>query len=143
MNNQRLDFIVKYNDIDARIGERIRSQRNRIGLSQKELASRLDIVFQQLQKHESGTSRVPASRLYEIARALNTPISHFYEINERETPRWTSPVSQISTLVGAQKGKLARQVLELVTAFMMIKDEGARADIVSLVTKLSKSNARR
>ncbi|MCK1516074.1 helix-turn-helix transcriptional regulator [Bradyrhizobium sp. 190] len=133
---------MAYNVLDARIGERIRTQRKRIGLSQKELASRLDIVFQQLQKHENGTSRVPASRLYEIARALNTPISHFYEIDKRESLR-RSPLSDLSTTLGAQKGKLAKQVLELVTAFMKIKDEDARADIVSLVAKLSKSSPRR
>ncbi|MET4262435.1 transcriptional regulator with XRE-family HTH domain [Bradyrhizobium sp. S3.12.5] len=100
-------------------------------------------MFQQLQKHENGTSRVPASRLYEIARALNTPISHFFDINERETPRRTSPFSEISAIVGAQKGKLGKQILELVKAFMKIKDEDARADIVSLVVRLSDSKARR
>lgn len=130
-------------DLDVRIGERIRSQRKQIGLSQKELAGRLDIVFQQLQKHENGTSRVPASRLYEIARALNTPISHFFDINEREAPRRTSPSSEISTIVSAQKGKLGKQILELVTAFMKIKDEDARAEILSLVVRLSPSKTRR
>lgn len=134
---------MRYNDLDSRIGERIRTQRKRIGLSQKELASRLDIVFQQLQKHENGTSRIPASRLYEIARVLNTPISHFYEVDDRESLRRASPLSDVSAILGAQKGKLAKQILDLVTAFMKIKDEDARADIVSLVTKLSKSNAKR
>ncbi|WP_051379853.1 helix-turn-helix domain-containing protein [Bradyrhizobium murdochi] len=134
---------MPYNNLDARIGERIRAQRKRVGLSQKKLASRLDIVFQQLQKHENGTSRVPASRLYEIARALNTPIAHFYEVDERESLRRASPLSDVSAIVGAQRGKLAKQVLELVTAFMKIKDEHARTDIVSLVAKLSKLNARR
>ncbi|WOH63882.1 helix-turn-helix transcriptional regulator [Bradyrhizobium sp. BWA-3-5] len=134
---------VTYNDLDVKIGERIRGQRKRIGLSQKELASRLDIVFQQLQKHENGTSRVPASRLYEIARALNTPISHFFDVDERESPRKAAPFSEVYAMLGAQKGKLAKQVLELVTAFMKIKDEEARADIVSLVAKLSKSKLRR
>ncbi|MCK1412414.1 helix-turn-helix transcriptional regulator [Bradyrhizobium sp. CW4] len=134
---------MRCDDLDARIGERIRSQRKRIGLTQKELASRLDIVFQQLQKHENGTSRVPASRLYEIARALNTPISHFFEVNTREAPRRESPLSEAAAIVSTQKGKLGKQVLELVMAFMKIKDENARADIVSLVSRLSKSNDRR
>lgn len=130
-------------DLDARIGERIRNHRKQVGLSQKELASRLDIVFQQLQKHENGTSRVPASRLYEIALALNTPISKFFEINERDTPGRVSSPSELSKIVGAQKGKLGKQVLELVAAFMKINDEDARALVVSLVAKLSKSNATR
>ncbi|MCA6120127.1 helix-turn-helix transcriptional regulator [Bradyrhizobium sp. WSM 1738] len=134
---------MTYSDLDTRIGERIRIQRKRIGLSQKELASRLDIVFQQLQKHENGTSRVPASRLYKIARALNTPISHFYEVDERESLRRGGPLSDVSAIMGAQKSKLAKQVLELVTVFIKIKDEDARADIVSLVAKFSKSKARR
>lgn len=133
---------MRRNDLDARIGERIRSQRKRNGLSQKQLASRLDIVFQQLQKHENGTSRVPASRLYEIASVLDTPISQFFEVNEGKTPRPLSPLSEVSTIVGAQKGNLGKQILELVTAFMKIKDEDARSDIVSLVAKLSKSNAK-
>lgn len=130
-------------DLDVKIGERIRSQRKRIGLSQKELANQLDIVFQQLQKHENGTSRVPASRLYEIARALNTPISHFFEADERESLRRGSPLFDVSTTLGARNGRLAKQVLELVTAFMKIKEEDARANIVSLVAKLSRSDSRR
>ncbi|WFU31328.1 helix-turn-helix transcriptional regulator [Bradyrhizobium brasilense] len=134
---------MTYNDLDARIGERIRGRRKLAGLSQKELASRLDIVFQQLQKHENGTSRVPASRLYEIAQALNTPITHFYEVGDSETPQRSSPLTDVSAIVGAQRGKLAKQILELVTAFMKIKDERARADIVSLVARLSNSNAKR
>lgn len=134
---------MSYSDLDARIGDRIRNQRKRIGLSQKELASRLDIVFQQLQKHENGTSRVPASRLYEIARALNTPISHFFDVKERESTRRASPLSELSAIVGAQRGKLEKQVLELVTAFIKIKDEDARADILSLIAKLSKSSTKR
>lgn len=131
------------NDIDVRIGERIRTLRTHIGLSQKELASQLDIVFQQLQKHEKGTSRVPASRLYGIARALNTPISYFFAENETTSSKRPSRLPDVSALIGAQKGKLAKQVLELVTAFTSLKDEEARADILSLVTKLSKSRTRR
>jgi transcriptional regulator with XRE-family HTH domain len=131
------------NDIDVRIGERIRTLRTHIGLSQKELASQLDIVFQQLQKHEKGTSRVPASRLYDIARALNTPISYFFAENETTSSKRPSRSPDVSALIGAQKGKLAKQVLELVTAFTSLKDEEARADILSLVTKLSKSRTRR
>jgi hypothetical protein len=48
----------------------------------------------------------------------------------------------VSALIGAQKGKLAKQVRELVMAFMSIKDEEARADILSLVIKLSNSRTK-
>jgi transcriptional regulator with XRE-family HTH domain len=131
------------NDIDVRIGERIRTQRTRSGLSQKELAGRLDIVFQQLQKHEKGTSRVPASRLYDIARELNTPVSYFFEEGKTASSKPSPGSSDLSTLLDVQKGKLAKQVRALVVAFMSIDDEEARADILSLVIKLSNSKAKR
>jgi transcriptional regulator with XRE-family HTH domain len=130
------------NDIDVRIGERIRAQRTRSGLSQKELAGRLDIVFQQLQKHEKGTSRVPASRLYEIARELKTPVSYFFEESKTASSKPSPGSTDLSTLLGVQKGKLAKQVRALVMAFMSIDDEEARADILSLVIKLSNSKAK-
>jgi transcriptional regulator with XRE-family HTH domain len=136
------DLVRSDNDTDVRIGERIRTLRTRIGLSQKELASQLDIVFQQLQKHEKGTSRVPASRLYDIARALNTPISYFFEEDERTSSKQSPRSLDVSALIGAQKGKLAKQVRELVTAFMSIKDDEARAGILSLVIKLSNSRTK-
>jgi hypothetical protein len=69
---------------------------------------------------------------------LNTPISYFFEEDERTSSKQSPRSLDVSALIGAQKGKLARQVRELVAAFMSIKDEEARADILSLVIKLSK-----
>ena len=55
---------------DTAIGERIRTQRMAIGMSQEELASRLGLSFQQIQKFEKGVNRISAVRLSEIANAL-------------------------------------------------------------------------
>jgi ribosome-binding protein aMBF1 (putative translation factor) len=57
--------------LDVALGERIRRRRREIGISQGELAGRLGITFQQVQKYEHATNRVSFSRLVEIARALN------------------------------------------------------------------------
>ncbi len=48
-------------------------------MTQQQLAQVLGIRFQQIQKYESGANRVSASRLWEIARAMNVPVSSFFE----------------------------------------------------------------
>ena len=50
-----------------------------LGLSQSRLAEALGLTFQQVQKYEHGTNRVSASKLYDVARFLEAPISYFFE----------------------------------------------------------------
>lgn len=65
--------------IDKYVGTRIKSQREKMGLSQEKLADYLGISFQQVQKYERGFNRVGASRLYDISLKLEQPISYFFE----------------------------------------------------------------
>jgi transcriptional regulator with XRE-family HTH domain len=37
------------------------------------------VRFQQIQKYECGANRISAARLWELAEALGTPISYFYD----------------------------------------------------------------
>lgn len=55
---------------DKIIGQRIRERRTQIGMTQDALAEALGVTFQQVQKYEQGSTRVVASRLYEMAVAL-------------------------------------------------------------------------
>ena len=64
---------------DVYVGRRIRQRRWVIGITQKELADRVDTKFQQIQKYETGAKRVGASSLWKIANTLNVPISYFFE----------------------------------------------------------------
>lgn len=65
--------------VDAHVGKKIRQQRWLLGISQQQLASRVGIKFQQVQKYETGANRVSASRLWDIAAVLEVPISYFFE----------------------------------------------------------------
>lgn len=79
------------NKIDVFVGNRIKQKRRELNLSQQQLAQKLHISFQQLQKYESGQNRISASRLWDISQTLNEPISYFFEnIDEklaRQSPR--------------------------------------------------------
>jgi transcriptional regulator with XRE-family HTH domain len=61
------------------IGERIRLRRTLLGLSQAELGKALGLSFQQMQKYERGASAIGAGQLCEGARALDVPVSFFYD----------------------------------------------------------------
>lgn len=65
--------------VDVHVGKRIRHRRWTLGTTQQQLAERVGIKFQQVQKYETGMNRVSASRLWDIAAALGVPVSFFFE----------------------------------------------------------------
>jgi transcriptional regulator with XRE-family HTH domain len=67
------------NPIDRHVGARIRMRRKILGFSQEKLADSLGLTFQQVQKYEKGANRVSASKLYEIAAALQTQVAYFFD----------------------------------------------------------------
>jgi transcriptional regulator with XRE-family HTH domain len=60
--------------LEMSIGARMRARRRQLGLSQSELAERLGVSFQQVQKYERGANRVAASTLMAAAEALSTTV---------------------------------------------------------------------
>ena len=74
--------------VDAHVGKRIRHRRWMVGMTQQQLADRVGIKFQQIQKYETGMNRVSASRLWDVAEALGVQISFFFEgLSESEMPQ--------------------------------------------------------
>jgi transcriptional regulator with XRE-family HTH domain len=65
--------------IDVHVGSRIRLRRTLLGLSQERLGEALGLTFQQVQKYESGATRVSASRLFDLSRVLDVPIGFFFD----------------------------------------------------------------
>jgi transcriptional regulator with XRE-family HTH domain len=65
--------------VDLHIGKRLRRRRRLLGLTQKALAESIGIRFQQIQKYECAGNRVTASRLYELAVALDVSVNYFYQ----------------------------------------------------------------
>ena len=65
--------------VDVHVGKRVRHRRWLIGMTQQQLAEQVGIKFQQIQKYETGANRVSASRLWDIAEALDVPVAFFFE----------------------------------------------------------------
>ncbi len=112
--------------VDEYVGERIRQRRTLLGLTQEQLATALEISYQQVQKYETGANRVSAGRLYEIAKHLDVEIGFFFDGLE--------PGSQTQPL---PHGGRNRAMIELVRNFGEIKDPLVRNAVSSLVKSLS------
>lgn len=112
--------------VDEHVGEQIRKRRTMLGLTQDQLAQALGISYQQVQKYETGTNRVSAGRLFDIARILDSGVSSFFEGIEPDRDVQEE---------GSDRGN--RATIELVRNFQAIGDPQVRKAISSLVKSLS------
>ena len=101
-----------------RLGQALRACRRRAGLTQRALAARLGIGYQQVLRYEKGITQIPAVRLHTIAHVLDVPISHFYGSLSRplhkvrdSLPTSSLEVPPVTSLEGAVRDLRALQAL--------------------------------
>ena len=78
-------------DVDHHVGRRVRERRNALGMSQEKLGNALGVSMQQVQKYEACTDRVAASRLWDIAKALEVDVGYFFEGIKKRAKRKPKP----------------------------------------------------
>jgi DNA-binding XRE family transcriptional regulator len=61
------------------IGKRMRAQRQALGMSQERLGEAIGVSFSTNSEVQNGRSRVSAARLFDLCRALKTPLSSMFE----------------------------------------------------------------
>ena len=77
--------MIDIHPVDIYVGERLKHRRDALGLSQVDIARKIGISFQQLQKYERAVNRISASRLYDISLILDVDPSYFFEGYEDRT----------------------------------------------------------
>ena len=133
------------NAIDVHVGQRIRLRRTLLGFSQEKLGECLALTFQQIQKYERGSNRVGASRLWDLARALDVEVGYFFEEMSEEYSK-LSPGQIRGTQAEAdgvpfEKDPMCRrETMELARAYYSIKDPDARAQAFKMMKIISKAN---
>src|ERR1700743_2488932 len=124
------------NPIDKYVGSRVRMRRIMLGMSQEKLGEALGLTFQQIQKHQKGTTRVAASRIQQISEILQVPVSFLFEGGPTSAPagdgfgEGTSP-PYVSDFLAPSEG------LALTRAFTRIADTKLRRSIVDLVEQIA------
>src|SRR5690349_4485531 len=128
----------KPNPVDVHVGARMRMRRTLLGLSQEKLGDALGLTFQQVQKYERGANRIGASRLHQLSRALDVPVSYFFE--EMSEPEVQSSDSPEGDDVPAESDPMTRrETLELVRAYYRIRDPSVRRRVFELMKTLAKA----
>ncbi|WP_257786725.1 helix-turn-helix domain-containing protein [Sulfitobacter alexandrii] len=119
MFNQR--FQIMTHPVDAHVGKKLKQIRTLRRLSQTDVARKLNLSFQQIQKYEIGSNRVAASRLFELAQILDVPPSYFFDglhDNSNTAPK-TDPG------------------MEIVSALAAIKDDAVKTRIVTFIEDIA------
>jgi transcriptional regulator with XRE-family HTH domain len=110
--------------VDVHVGKRVRHRRWMVGMTQQQLGDIVGIKFQQIQKYETGMNRISASRLWDIAQALDVSISFFFEGFEGADATDAAP----RDVADAQRGDLLadKEALELVRSYYAIPETQRR-----------------
>ena len=113
-------------------------RRNELDMSQPDLAERVGVTFQQIQKYENGRNRVSAGRLYEIAKALGVTIQYFYD----SAPRLATARRGFAEEQAEFDGPDTSEELELLGAFRRIELPAGRKAVIDLAKKQARSAVR-
>ena len=116
--------------IDAHIGQRLKQRRIALGFSQSDIADRLGLTFQQVQKFEKGVNKLTAARLFELAQQLDTTVEYFYEGLDGSGDADASE----------DFGIKSRQALAFVRAYRSVKNPELRSRLLTLTRSLSRTS---
>jgi transcriptional regulator with XRE-family HTH domain len=134
--------------IDVHVGSRIRLRRTLLGMSQERLGEALGLTFQQVQKYERGVNRVGASRLFDLSRVLDVPISFFFDdMPESLASNYGGHAARRATGFAEMQDSFTddalnrRETLELVRAYYRITDPAVRKRVFDLIKSMGPSEA--
>jgi transcriptional regulator with XRE-family HTH domain len=116
--------------MDSHVGRRLQLRRKALNMSQKSLAERIGVTFQQVQKYERAANRVSAGKLHDIARILGVPIYYFFS----GFPGLGGLAEEGSSF--DHGSETDAQAQELLRYFRTIENEAVRKRILELVKTL-------
>src|SRR5215213_8409991 len=125
------------NPIDVRVGARLRLRRNMLGLSQEKLGEMIGLTFQQVQKYERGANRIGASRLHELSRVLDVPISFFFDDTDPVRAPAMGGFAELPPEAFESDPLRREETIELVRAYFSIADAAVRRRLLDLAKALA------
>lgn len=131
----------KFSQVDLYIAEQMKKRRKVLGISQKELAHSLGVTFQQVQKYESGTNRVSAGKLYQIAQVLETTVGYFFSGFNSSTDDaqflHEDPAEYTSSPLTDEEVASRKEIKSLETHYKKIRNPKLKHSILNLVRQMS------
>ena len=131
------------NPIDVHVGSRVRLRRTLLGMSQEKLGDAIGLTFQQVQKYERGANRIGASRLHELSRVLDVPVSFFFDdMDPVRAPAIPGGFAEPAAEAFDSDPLRRRETVELVDAYYTIDDPAVRRRLFELARTLAAEGER-
>ncbi len=127
----------KGHPIDIHVGHRVRLRRTLLGWSQEKLAQALGLTFQQVQKYERGANRIGASRLFDLSRVLDVPVSFFFDDMPGDAGAKTPGAAEAPSEYEADP-MAKRETRGLVDAYWEISEPDLRRRVFELTKALAR-----
>jgi transcriptional regulator with XRE-family HTH domain len=106
----------------AEIGWRLRTMRQQAGLTQERLAELIGVTSQQIQKYESGASKLNTDRLQQIALVLSVPVQSFFADTNDFLPLEVSEKLLIDSYRSIQNREIRESLLKIATHATKVKE---------------------
>jgi transcriptional regulator with XRE-family HTH domain len=119
------------NPIDVHVGERIRLARTERKISRITLGEAIGLTDQQIQKYETGTNRIGASRLQKICAVLEITVSFLFEDAAASSSCESGMPQDIIDFMESEEG------VRFVAAFSRITDRKMRRGIARLANRIA------
>jgi transcriptional regulator with XRE-family HTH domain len=117
-------------DIDALVGEGVRSRRIQARMSQAQLGEALGVTFQQIQKYENGVNRIGSGRLFRIAEVLACDVSEFFDSASNAHMIASTPFSKFMA---------TKEGVAIIEAMVKIKSQELRRAVIDIAEKLAEA----
>ena len=144
MTSNNISSSRKSKHVDIHLGKRLKQRRVLLGLTQMELANKLGISYQQIQKYEKAADRVSASRLVDISNVLGINIMYFFnglpEKVLKQSPKTKATLDKEATENTKDDAMTQRETLTLVRNYCEIADKKERNNVMALCKALAKKN---
>ena len=126
------------NSTDRYIAQRLQLRRVMLGMSQTDLARHCGISFQQVQKYETGGTRIPAARLFDLSQALETPVAFFFSGLPGNLPPETKSSRSMRVSEQHEDDPLAKtESLRLINLYWDLPQDSQREMIMKMLKTLN------
>lgn len=119
---------------DSAVGREIRQYRRSAGLTQKQIASMVGVTGAQLHRYETGSTRITASRLIDIANALGV---------RPDTLLATAAAAGAEPVAMPNMANSGQEIVELIQMFGSITDPRHRSALVAVARMMTTPQAQR
>ena len=126
------------NEVDRHIAQRLQLRRVMLGMSQSDLAKRCGLSFQQIQKYETAGNRIPVARLFDLSKALDTPVDFFFLGLPGNLPAETKSTRSLRVSEQKENDPLSKNAtLRLINLYWDLPSDSQRDMVMKMLKSLN------